>query len=149
MSCIILDQESLASLLKFGLKNSPIKSFDVKVNKHGKLYFNIIDVDLDGWFMNVLADHTEFDLEFKIKNNKLNIRIDLYGALMSVIQNMPLLDNIILFFCPSLKKIKGIKIIDLKEIEIDLNVFCDFIKVNDIRFSENQSRAVMLSFLVI
>ena len=136
MSLLILDEESLKSLLCFALQGSPVKSFDVDVKETGKLYFKIKDVDLDSWFMDELVDNAEMDLQFKVNGSKLNVTIDLYGVMLTVIQNLPLLDNIVLFFCPSLKKIKGLKIISLEEIEVDVDVFYKGLKINNISVSQ-------------
>jgi len=149
MSRIILEEETLNSIIGFALKNSPIKSFVVRGSADNTLYFKIIDIELENWLLDKLSDNTEMELKFKVKDNVLNVSIDLYGAMLTIAQNIPLLDNILIFFCPSMKNINGLKIISLSEIEIDLNVLLKDVRLNSINIYKIPERTLYIDFQLI
>jgi len=60
-----------------------------------------------------------------------------------------LLDNILIFFCPSMKNINGLKIISLSEIEIDLNVLLKDVRLNSINIYKIPERTLYIDFQLI
>ena len=80
----------------------------------------------------IIGSNVSILLNFKIENNKLYIRTNLLGITDSIIQNIPGITSLILFFCPSLEKIKGLSY----ESTFDLIYDLDTILIKDNKLTE-------------
>ena len=69
----------------------------------------------------ILGSNISILITFKIIMNKLYIRTNLLGIAPTIIQNIPGITSLVLLFCPSLEKIKGLSFESTFDLVYDLH----------------------------
>jgi hypothetical protein len=135
-SKIVLDEHSVNTLIKWLLmqdQENPVKNVKVTHEEdHLHLKFNMNYAHMPGWInipiigrvhpiQQMVGDHIEGDLHLSVKGKHLKGKLDLHGIGLTILQNIPGIDNIIFFFAPYLRNVGAFRIHGPSDFDFDLS----------------------------